>query len=73
MRSCGPEELCSRVIDARREELPQYGLTMDDQWPSALDLMARLAGLRPRERGGTREVLASESRQHASVWEKPAG
>jgi len=43
-------------------------------WPAELDLMAQLAGLRLRERwdGWTREPFTSESRQHVSVWEKPA-
>ncbi|MGY0018132.1 class I SAM-dependent DNA methyltransferase [Streptomyces sp. cg35] len=43
-------------------------------WPSELDLMARLAGLRLRERwsGWTREPFTSESGQHVSVWEKSA-
>ncbi|MFD5795344.1 class I SAM-dependent DNA methyltransferase [Streptomyces diastatochromogenes] len=41
-------------------------------WPAELDLMARLAGLRLRERwaGWTREAFTGESRQHVSVWEK---
>jgi SAM-dependent methyltransferase len=44
-------------------------------WPAELDLMARLAGLRLRERwqGWRRDPFTSESRQHVSVWEKPAG
>jgi SAM-dependent methyltransferase len=44
-------------------------------WPAELDLMAQLAGLRLRERwnGWTREHFTSESRQHVSIWEKPAG
>ena len=43
-------------------------------WPSELDLMARIAGLRLRDRwdGWTREPFTSESRQHVSIWEKPA-
>lgn len=43
-------------------------------WPSELDLMARLAGLRRRERWGgwTREPFTSRSASHISVWEKPA-
>ncbi|GAA3229909.1 class I SAM-dependent methyltransferase [Streptomyces sp. XM83C] len=43
-------------------------------WPSELDLMARLAGMRLRARwdGWSREPFTSESRQHVSVWEKPA-
>ncbi|MGW0995191.1 class I SAM-dependent DNA methyltransferase [Streptomyces sp. NPDC002523] len=42
-------------------------------WPAELDLMARLAGLRLRERweGWTREPFTSDSRHHVSVWEKP--
>jgi SAM-dependent methyltransferase len=42
-------------------------------WPSELDLMARLAGMRLRERwsGWKREPFASDSRKHVSVWEKP--
>ncbi|KOU77684.1 methyltransferase [Streptomyces sp. MMG1533] len=44
-------------------------------WPAELDLMARLAGMRLRERwdGWTRQPFTSESRQHVSVWEKPGG
>ena len=41
-------------------------------WPSELDLMARLAGMRLRDRwsGWTREPFTSESTRHVSVWEK---
>jgi SAM-dependent methyltransferase len=41
-------------------------------WPSELDLMARIAGLRLRERwGGWRhEPFTAESTKHVSVWEK---
>ena len=43
-------------------------------WPAELDLMAQIAGLRLRERwqGWRREPFTSESRQHVSIWEKPA-
>ncbi len=42
-------------------------------WPAELDLMARIAGLRLRERwGGWRRVpFTSESTSHVSVWERP--
>jgi Methyltransferase domain len=42
--------------------------------PGELDLMARIAGLRLRERwsGWRREPFTSESRKHVSVWEKAA-
>ncbi len=40
-------------------------------WPSELDLMARLAGMRLRERwsGWTRRPFTSDSGSHVSVWE----
>jgi SAM-dependent methyltransferase len=43
-------------------------------WPSELDLMARLAGLRLRDRwaGWNRDPFTTDSRSHVSVWEKPA-
>jgi SAM-dependent methyltransferase len=41
-------------------------------WPSELDLMARLAGLRLRERWGDwgGAPFTAESRAHVSVWER---
>jgi len=41
-------------------------------WPAELDLMARIAGMSPRERWGgwNREPFTAESRKHVSVWEK---
>jgi SAM-dependent methyltransferase len=43
-------------------------------WPAEYDLMAQLAGMRLRERWGgwMQEAFTSESREHVSVWEKPA-
>jgi SAM-dependent methyltransferase len=40
-------------------------------WPSELDLMAQLAGMKLRERWGDwrREPFTNESRKHVSVWE----
>jgi len=42
-------------------------------WPSELDLMAQLAGLRLRDRwaGWNHEPFTTDSRSHVSVWEKP--
>jgi SAM-dependent methyltransferase len=41
-------------------------------WPAELDLMARIAGMRLRERwsGWRREPFTRESTKHVSVWEK---
>ncbi|HEV3464851.1 MAG TPA: class I SAM-dependent methyltransferase [Actinomycetota bacterium] len=43
-------------------------------WPSELDLMARIAGLRLRDRWSdwSRTPFTSDSAQHVSVWQKPA-
>ena len=43
-------------------------------WPSELDLMAQLAGLRLRERfgGWRREPFTSESQKHVSVYDWPS-
>jgi SAM-dependent methyltransferase len=59
------------VADGRGE---YWSIPFRYVWPAELDLMAQLAGLRLRERwdGWTREPFTSESRQHVSVWEKPA-
>ncbi len=42
-------------------------------WPSELDLMAQLAGMRLRERWSTwtREPFTGDSTSHVSVWEMP--
>jgi SAM-dependent methyltransferase len=44
-------------------------------WPSELDSMARIAGMRLRERWGgwKREPFTSERAWHVSVWEKTTG
>jgi hypothetical protein len=43
-------------------------------WPAEFDLMARIAGLRLRERWADwgREPFTSDSWKHVSVWEKPS-
>jgi SAM-dependent methyltransferase len=44
-------------------------------WPAELDLMARIAGMSPRQRWSDwhRAPFTSESRGHISVWQRPAG
>jgi SAM-dependent methyltransferase len=56
-------------------ELEVHSLPFRYVWPAELDLMARLAGLRLRERwsGWNREPFTAESGQHVSVWQKKAG
>jgi SAM-dependent methyltransferase len=59
-----------RLIDGRIE---LQSIPFRYVWPAELDLMAKLAGMRLRERwaGWKREPFTGESRQHVSVWEKP--
>jgi SAM-dependent methyltransferase len=70
--------------DADTQRLVSHHFTLvDGQWerlsmpfrsvsPAELDLMARIAGMRLRERwsGWRREPFTSESAKHVSVWEK---
>jgi SAM-dependent methyltransferase len=59
------------IVDGRAE---RFSTPFRYAWPSELDLMAQLAGMRLRERwsGWKREPFTSDSRRHVSVWEKPA-
>jgi SAM-dependent methyltransferase len=59
------------VVDGRVE---RFSAPFRYAWPSELDLMAQLAGMRLRERwsGWKREPFTSDSRKHVSVWEKRA-
>ncbi len=74
------------LYDVATQGMSSYHLKIDGEraqyssipfrnvWPAELDLMAQLAGLRLRERwaGWRQEPFTSESRQHVSVWAKPA-
>ena len=57
------------VVDGRLET---FSAPFRYVWPSELDLMARLAGTRLRERwsGWHRAPFTSDSGSHVSVWEK---
>jgi SAM-dependent methyltransferase len=57
------------VVDGRLEV---FSAPYRYVWPAELDLMARLAGMRLRERwaGWNREPFTSESTSHVSVWTK---
>jgi SAM-dependent methyltransferase len=52
-----------------------YPVRLRYAWPSELDLMARLAGLRLRERssGWRGQAFTSDSLNHVSVYERDAG
>ena len=59
------------IVDGQAERL---SVPFRYVWPSELDLMARIAGMRLRERWGgwKQEPFTGESTMHVSVWEKPA-
>jgi SAM-dependent methyltransferase len=59
------------LVDGRLE---RFSAPFRYVWPAELDLMAQLAGMTLRERWGswTREPFTATSRDHISVWEKPA-
>ena len=67
----------NQVVDFRHIHLAEEGIKMYPGrlryvWPSELDLMARLAGLRLRERWGDwrGSEFTSQSRSHVSVYER---
>jgi SAM-dependent methyltransferase len=57
-----------RSVDGRYERV---SMPFRYVWPSELDLMAQIAGMRLRERWGgwNRDPFTNESRKHISVWE----
>lgn len=69
----------SQRVDSQHLQLTPAGVRLVPvalryAWPSELDLMARLAGLRLRERWGgwQRQPFTDDSGVHVSVYEKPA-
>ena len=67
----------NQVVDFRHlhlteERIRMYPGRLRYVWPSELDLMARLAGLRLRERWGDwhRSPFTAQSRSHVSVYER---
>jgi SAM-dependent methyltransferase len=66
--------LVSHHYAVEGDRLRQVSVPFRYVWPSELDLMARLAGMRLEERWGgwRREPFTAESRSHVSVWQKIA-
>jgi hypothetical protein len=62
-----------RFGDGRKVRM--FPVAMRYCWPSELDLMAELAGLRLRERYADfgRAAFGADSRRHVSVYERPDG
>ncbi|MEU6708320.1 class I SAM-dependent DNA methyltransferase [Streptomyces wuyuanensis] len=82
-----PEKWAFDTYDVVTQEMSSNYVTIEDGraeywsvpfryvWPSELDLMARIAGLRLRDRweNWSREPFTGASPKHVSVWEKPVG
>ncbi len=67
------QEFTSHHFKAEEGRLERRSVPFRYAWPAELDLMARLAGMRLRERWGgwRREPFTADSDRHVSVWEKP--
>ena len=68
------QAMSSNYIDVENGQGRYWSIPFRYAWPAELDLMARLAGLRLRERwaGWQGEPFTAESTRHVSVWERPA-
>jgi SAM-dependent methyltransferase len=66
------QSLVSHHYFIRDGALESFSMPFRYLWPAELDLMARLAGMRLRERwsGWEREPFSQESTKHVSVWTK---
>jgi len=67
--------MVSHHYTAEAEGRFRYGFTpFRYAWPAEYDLMARIGGMRLRERwaGWRREPFTAASTSHVSVWEKTA-
>ena len=66
--------LTSHHFETVDGKIERHSVPFRYAWPSEFDLMAQLAGMKLRERwsGWNREPFTSASRNHVSVWEKPA-
>jgi SAM-dependent methyltransferase len=78
--SCGIDEyevatqgLTSHYFEIADGKCERQSFPFRYVWPSELDLMAQLAGMRLRDRWGgwKREPFSKDSRKHVSIWEKP--
>ncbi len=66
--------LTSHHLELVDGQLERFSVPFRYVWPSELDLMAQMAGMRLRERWSdwSRAPFTSDSAAHISVWEKPA-
>lgn len=68
------QRIVTQHVSMSTRGIQLYPVQLRYAWPSELDLMARLAGLRLRERWGgwNREPFSAASASHVSVYGRPA-
>jgi SAM-dependent methyltransferase len=68
------QRIIGQIVEISDGGVRLFPIQVRYAWPSELDLMARLAGLRLLHRWGgwQREPFTSESRRHISVYERAA-
>jgi hypothetical protein len=68
------QNFTSHHVRMRGQRLERFSIPFRYVWPAELDLMARLPGLRLKERwsGWQREPFTRLSDSHVSVWQKEA-
>ena len=66
--------LVSHHFETLAGQIERFSVPFRYVWTSELDLMAELAGMALLERWGSwhREPFTTESREHISMWQKPA-
>jgi SAM-dependent methyltransferase len=69
------QQVTAQHVMIRDGQISTFPVKLRYAWPSELDLMARLAGMRLRERWGgwQREPFGSSSQNHVSVYEQAPG
>ena len=66
------QRISTRLVSIDGEHASQYPIEIRYVWPSELDLMAQLAGLRLRERRGDWQggQFTAASQSHVSIYER---
>ena len=69
----GTQAVTSHHLEIVDDKIERVSIPFRYVWPSELDLMAELSGLRLRNRwsGWAQEPFSGESSMHVSIWEKP--
>ena len=66
------QNIATQVVTITESGTRMYPISLRYAWPSELDLMAQLAGMRLRERwsGWNRQPFGARNGQHVSIYER---